>query len=151
MNVCVTHSNSCITEDTALWEHSGSVLQTPTEVHRTGQPLKPLIFSQVKWHADPEGWWQFYIAHAWHTGHAPAPPHCWHTGEIQQHGTGGHFDIPLLPQDTFYTPSQQTSHQSSISKPDLWCHSPVSSYPPKICVTSSGKRIRHLKVGSLQL
>lgn len=84
------------------------------------------------------------FSRVWRTGRAPLP-HCWHTGVTQQHCTGHRQTLWHLltskgtAKDTFYSPKQQTPCQSSICKPDLWSHPPTSSYPPKICVASSGK------------
>lgn len=82
----------------------------------------------------------------WHTGHAEAPPRCWHTEGRLNNAARGHrctfrhlLTSKGTAKDTFYTPSKQTPCLSSICKPDCWSHSPVSSQPPKICVTSSGK------------
>lgn len=159
INVFVTRISSCITEVKikVLWEYRGPTPQTPTEARRAGLPLKSLIFPWVKWHADPQEWWQSILPMCgiqdmlWHC-HAAST-----LGKVNNtaQGTGGCFDISLLPREQQRTPSRLQVNKlpvkSSICKPDLWSHSPVSSYPPKICVTSSGKRTRHLKIGWLRL
>lgn len=140
INVCVTHVSSCLPED----KNTAGILRPSTPTTNRGAQGRPATQAPDLLTGEMTCWsWRMMTIHfVQHTGHAAALPRCWHTGETQQHCTGHTFPHLLTCKGTakdIYTPSQQTSCQSSICKLDLWSHSPLSSYSPKICVTSSDK------------